>query len=98
MRQDVAAINNTTSLEEYTQSALGVSQFLRQNVLQAALEEQNDGEIWSSCGHASSILETKLYAELKIREEALGDNDSIKSPPPIPESSRQARKRAKMQK
>ena len=102
MRDDVYAMklqDDSLALQQYTDTALEVAQFLRRNVLQAAKVESGEEELWSASPIPCvfPLIQTVL-TELRVTKDTeLGDNDSVKSPP-LPESSRQARRRAKAEK
>ncbi|KIY66298.1 hypothetical protein CYLTODRAFT_455519 [Cylindrobasidium torrendii FP15055 ss-10] len=85
MREDVSALkvaDSPNALSEYAENTISIAQFLRKNIIQG-VRDTEDEERW----------------RLRLTKDTeLGDNDSIKAPPPLPESSRQARRRARAEK
>ena len=94
------AITDATKFEEQVKLSHEVAELLRKNVVQAykAPKQPTSGEeLWRMCYFCCSLSDIlKVPTEIQLRDGIeMGDNDTIKSPPPLELNSRRARKQEK---
>lgn len=93
-----AALNDVGQVEEKIQLAKDLATTLRKNVVQARRVETASGEEAWSRFRLEFLARVRLlipFTGLRITEETeIGDNSTIKDPPPI-QSSRRARRMEK---
>jgi len=88
MRADALQHKDQTDPKAYEESVkLGneVATILRGNFVQAQRVASDTNERWSECAIFLAVLYLTFSREIRITQHTeLGNNDSVKSPPPMP--------------